>query len=312
MKALSRVVSLSLISAAVLAACGGGGSDNTPAAPSGPRSLSISFDMIANGVAAKCGTPITGLGSKSSTVDLQNAAFYVSNINLVDAAGNLTPVTLASNDWQYDKVALINFNDGSSTACGGKAQATNAVITGTVPAGNYVGIQYEIGVPESLNHTDYATAPKPLNVQSMAWSWTSGRKFMLLEVNPVGGVTVTRTNNTTNPPTVTSSTQASWYTHLGATGCTSDATTGTYACTNANRMLVRLNSFNPDTQKITLDLNAMYNNVDLTSDTAGAPGCMSGKTDTECQGVFSNLKIDLNSGAPATAGIQSVFIARAK
>ena len=80
----------------------------------------------------------------------------------------------------------------------------------------------------------------------------------------------------------------------------------------ANRMLVRLNSFNPDTQKITLDLNAMYNNVDLTSDTAGAPGCMSGKTDTECQGVFSNLKIDLNSGAPATAGIQSVFIARAK
>lgn len=307
--------SIAFAASLLLSACGGGGSSSSSGGstiPPGPKDVSISFDLSANGSTVKCGTALSSLGSKASAAELQDARFYLSNIALIDSAGNAVPVKLATNDWQNDQVALISFNDGSSSACGGKAMAANDKVTGTVPAGNYQGIQYEIGVPESLNHTDYATAAKPMNVAAMAWSWTSGRKYMLVEVNPKGGVTVTRTNTTTTPPTTTTSTSPSWYVHLGSTGCTSNATSGSYACTNSNRMLVKLANFNLDTQKISLDLNALLAGADLSADNGGAPGCMSGSTDPECKAIFNNLKIDLASGNANSAGVQSVFVVKAK
>lgn len=290
-----------------LAACGGSSSTHTP---SGPIPVSITFDLIANGSAAKCGTPITGLGTKASSADLRDARFYVSNVNLIDAAGKAVPVTLTPNDWQNDKVSLISLVDGTGVVCGGLPMLTNTAIVGTVPSGNYKGIQYEIGVPEALNHSDYATAAKPLGVAAMAWSWTSGRKFLKVELNTVGGVNVIRTNASTN---VTTTTVAStWNLHLGSGGCTTNATTGAYSCTNPNRMPVKLAAFDASTQKISLDLTALFSGTDLSTDNAGATGCMSGTTDTECPVVFGAMKIDLATGAPSTGSTQSVFIARSK
>ncbi|MDP1977425.1 MbnP family copper-binding protein [Undibacterium sp.] len=308
-------ISFSIIaSALVLTACGGSGSSNTASAPVYPATMpvSINFELLANGTAVKCGTPISGMGSKATTADLKDARFYVSNVNLIDTNDKLVPVTLSANDWQNDQVSLISFIDGTGAACGGTALPTNTTLTGTVPGAAYKGISYEIGVPEALNHTDYATAAKPMNVAAMAWSWTSGRKFLKLELNPQGGVNVVRTNTTTNPPTTTTSNAATWNVHLGSGGCTTNATTGAYSCTNANRMQVKLANFNYSTQKISLDLNALFAGSDLTSDTAGAAGCMSGTTDSECKAIFEGLKIDLPSGKPATAGVQSIFVARNK
>lgn len=311
-----HIASLSSIAAAsilLLSACGGGsGSAGGTAPASGPMPVSISFDLLTNGGVAKCGTTISGLGTKNTPADLKDARFYVSNVSLIDANGKNVPLTLTPNDWQSDQVALVSLIDGTGAVCGGVPMLTNSVVTGTVPAGTYRGIQYEIGVPEALNHSDYATAAKPLGVAAMAWSWTSGRKFLKLELNPAGGVNVVRTNTTTTPATTTTSNTSTWNLHLGATGCTTNATTGAYSCTNANRMLVKLAAFDATSQKISLDLNALFSGVDLTTDVAGATGCMSGTTDAECQPVFSNMKIDLTSGNPATGGVQSVFIARTK
>lgn len=316
MKTLRQItLSLSTISATLaLAACGGSGNSGTTNATVYPATMqvNINFDLLANGSVAKCGTPISGLGSKGTTADLKDARFYISNVNLIDATGKLVPVTLTANDWQNDQVSLISLIDGTGTACGGTALATNANIVGTVPGAAYTGISYEIGVPETLNHSDYATAAKPMNVAAMAWSWTSGRKFMKVELNPQGGVSVVRTNTSTTPATTTTSTASTWNLHLGSVGCTTNATTGAYSCTNSNRMLVKLANFDYNKQKISLDLNALFSGADLTSDTAGAVGCMSGTTDTECKAIFNAFKIDLSGGLPTTAGVQSVFVARNK
>ncbi len=312
----SRPAALSLLALsalALLSACGGSGGSTTPVVTyPAVMPVSINFELLANGVPVKCGSSITGLGSKASTAELKDARFYISNVKLIDANDKLVPVTLTANDWQNDQVSLISFNDGSTTACGGTALPTNSVISGTVPGAAYKGISYEIGVPETLNHTDYATATKPMNVAAMAWSWTSGRKFMKLELNPVGGVNVTRVNNTTVPPTTTNSVSSTWNLHLGSVGCTTNASNGSYSCTNSNRMVVKLANFDADKQKISLDMNALFTATDLKSDTTGAVGCMSGTTDQECKGIFDSFKIDLSSGNPTTAGVQSVFVARNK
>lgn len=311
----STITSLTIIAASLtLAACGGSSSPAAPTAPTYPATMqvSVNFDLLANGSAVKCGTAITSLGSKATTAELKDARFYISNVNLIDANDKAVPVTLTANDWQNDKVSLISLIDGGSAACGGTTLPTNAVITGTVPGAAYKGISYEIGVPTELNHTDYAAAAKPMNVQAMAWSWTSGRKFMKLEVNPVGGVDVVRTNTTTTPPTTTTNKASTWNVHLGSGGCTTNATTGAYSCTNSNRMLVKLASFDYNTQKISLDLNALFAGSDLTTDLAGATGCMSGATDTDCKAIFDNMKINLATGATTSAGVQSIFVARTK
>ena len=43
-----------------------------------------------------------------------------------------------------------------------------------------------LGVPFPLNHTDITTAPAPLDLTSMDWSWQSGRKFAKIELVPRG------------------------------------------------------------------------------------------------------------------------------
>ncbi len=39
------------------------------------------------------------------------------------------------------------------------------------------GLEFKIGVPETLNHIDPLTAVSPLNYTDMHWHWASGYKF---------------------------------------------------------------------------------------------------------------------------------------
>lgn len=287
--------------ASLLAACGGGG--DSASTPAGPQTVTIAFDAIANGSPARCGSTLGSLGSPAVSAALHDLRFYVSNVKLIDASGGSHPLTLATNDFQSSGVALLNFNDGSTTACGGAAMTLNTGITGTVAAGSYTSIEFEVGVPESVNHSDYAASAAPLNVVAMAWSWQYGRKFLKIEVDPAGGIT---------RPTGTATT---WYTHLGSTGCTADTASSTgYTCTNSNRMPVRLTSFNLNSQKVVLNLNALFSGVNLALDQGGATGCMSGGTDADCAGIFANMRIDLATGAPISGGStsQAMFVAAGK
>jgi uncharacterized repeat protein (TIGR04052 family) len=290
-----------LVATLGLAACG---SDD------GPQAVAIEFGAFSGTTAIKCGTAVAGLGSGAVTAQVKDFRFYVTNVRMVKADGTEVPLTLGANDdWNLtvnnDRVTLIDLEDGSGSCTEGTA-ATNTSVKGTVPAGDYVGVKMTMGVPFAFNHSDYASATRPLDVQAMAWSWQSGRKFAKIEVTDPDGATGTWASKTFNF-------------HLGSTGCTGNPASGqTVSCTAPNRMNFGFASFDPTTQKVAVDVKALLAGTDITVNKASAPGCMSGGTDPECLRVFESLAIDWKadgsgSGLPISGGAaQTLFRAVAK
>lgn len=294
-----KLLALTIASAAALAACGGGSEDTTP------RQLSLDFAAYAGTTPVKCGTAVAGLGSGAVEAQLKDLRFYVSNVRLVRADGTDVALTLTANDdWNLtkgtDSVTLIDLEDATGS-CAGGTTATNPSVKGTVPAGDYVGLKLTLGVPFALNHSDYATATKPLDVGAMAWSWQSGRKFAKIEVTDPAGATGTWTAKTFNV-------------HLGSTGCTGNPASGeTVKCLAPNRSEVAIAAFNPSTQKLAVDIKALLADTNVTINQAGAAGCMSGGTDPECLNVFKALGVDWKadgsgSGLPLNSGAAQTMI----
>ena len=294
---------LAIAASSLLIACGGGGD-------AGPKAVTLEFAAYAGSTPVQCGTVVTGLGSGGVDAQIKDLRFYVSNVKLLKADGSEVALTLGANDdWNLssgaDSLTLIDLEDATG-ACAAGTPATNATIKGTVPAGDYVGVKMTMGVPFALNHSDYATATKPLDIQAMAWSWQSGRKFAKIELTDPAGVPGTWAASTFNF-------------HLGSTGCTGNPASGeTVSCVAPNRMDFRLASFDPSTQKIAVDLKALVAGTDITVNASGAPGCMSGGTDPECLHVFESLAIDwkpdgTGTGLPVNGGAaQTLFKAIAK
>ncbi len=305
-----------VLTAFLITGCGGGGNDNpvAEAPPSAPppaeipaptpnRPIAVEFDVKANNVAVKCGDTINGLGTAGTTASLRDLRFYLSHAALLTDQGEAVPITLTPDDFQNSEVTLIDLEDGSGD-CAGTA-AMNTAIRGTVPADKtYTGIQFVVGVPHALNHSDYAVATAPMDVQALAWSWQAGRKYLQIELDPVGGVA-------RPAPAAASNT---WYLHLGATNCSGNPVTGeTVSCARPNRMDFKADRFDAGTQKIVVNLSTLYATSNLSVDAGSAPGCMSGLTDPECGAIFDALRIDFPSGQPVAQGAgQQLFVVESK
>ena len=314
----SSVVSLTLIAAAAatLTACGGGGDD-------GPQAVEIQFAATAGTTPVACGTTVKGLGINAIDANIKDFRFYISGAAMIRADGVAVPITLAANDANNltvgsDSVTLIDLENATGacpTATG--TAATNAVLKGTVPAGTYTGVKMTMGVPFALNHTDWAnpaTTKAPLDIQAMAWSWQGGRKFAKIEV--------------TDPlATAAAGTPGKWSAstfnvHLGSTSCVGNPATGTQvsSCAQPNRMEFKLGTFNPSTQKVAVDVQALLAGSEITTNTTGtAAGCMSFLKDPECGPVFKALALDWSDSATGGTGLpvnggagQTVFKAIAK
>jgi hypothetical protein len=305
------------------------------------QKVTIRFSLAAGKQTVECGRDISGLGTGKQTAQLHDARFYVSAPALIDRAGREVPIELEQNDWQFANVALLDFENKTGKCVGTKS--LNDSIKGSVPPGPYKGFSFVVGVPSLakgpdgkdfvLNHSNFATAPAPLDLQSMSWNWQAGRKFVKIEVDPEGGVTrppppprPTPANGTASdnagpvpvsdkpeaahaseapkaPParvnadgTITVST---WMLHLGSTGCKGDAVKGEItSCASANRVPVKFASLDPAKQKIVLDLEALFAGIDLGRDNGSATGCMSGPADPECVPMFENLGLNLKETAP--------------
>jgi uncharacterized repeat protein (TIGR04052 family) len=268
------------------------------------RGVAIEFVARAGDDAVACGdTLVSGLGSGAASARLKDLRFYVSAVELLRADGVVVPLKLAPNGpWQYtapggEAVTLIDLEDGSG-GCWLEGNAeTNAVVHGSVPPGRYVGLRWSLGVPESLNHSDTAAAPAPLDLVSMGWGWQAGRKFAKIEFSE---------------PSRGDWSSPAFLVHLGSTGCTGNPGLGTVLCTRSNRGRVQFDTFDPDTQRIAVDVRALVQGADVTRNLGGAQGCMSGATDPECQQVFAALAIDWQvdgsgSGLPLADRAQSVF-----
>lgn len=310
MKNAYTLLTAALLGSGLLVACGGGSDPVATPPVATTKAVELSFAAVSGTDPISCASDLTDLGSTNTTGKLKDLRFYISNVRLVKADGSEVPLTLGANDdWNLtagnDRLTLIDLEDATGSCSSGTA-ATNATIKGTVPTGDYVGVRMTMGVPYALNHSDYATATKPLDIQAMAWSWQSGRKFSKIEVTDPAGAAGTWTSKTFNF-------------HLGSTGCTGNPVNGeTVSCVAPNRMDFQFASFDPSTQKIAVDVKALVAGTDITVNQAGAPGCMSGGTDPECLHVFESLAIDWNvtgtgTGLPLNGGgAQTLFKVIAK
>ena len=145
---------LSLVGAA-LVACGGGGTALD-------KAVTITFAAQNGSTPVACGTALAGMGSTKVSANVQDLRFYITNLSLVNSAGQAVPVKLNANTWQLtqgsETVSLIDLEDATGTcSTPTNTTATNAVITGTVPDGTYVGLKATMGVPDTLNHSAIAS-----------------------------------------------------------------------------------------------------------------------------------------------------------
>ncbi|MCA9555608.1 MAG: metallo-mystery pair system four-Cys motif protein [Myxococcales bacterium] len=268
----------SLTLAAGLAACGGTDEpNNTNNNNTGTQTQAVTLKFAAQVAGADfvCGQTYAGLGTRSSTLTANDFRFYVSEVALVDAAGNAAPVTLTQDGkWQYEDVALLDFEDG----CGGAGNIDlRSTVEGEVAAGDYTGVRFTLGVPFDKNHQEAATAPAPLNLTAMFWNWNGGYKFLRVDGGAAG--------------------IPGWRLHLGSTTCDGDGAGHVSTCGEPNRPVVTLSSFDAATDTIVMDLAEVVADVDLTNDTTGSPGCMSAPNDMECAGYFKALGLPFGAQA---------------
>lgn len=265
----------------LLAACGGDDSNKD----NGPQALTINFAANVGSAELICGENTTTVGTANagngSLPTIKDFRLYISAVQVAGRDGKFVDVELDQNDWQHQNVALLDFEDGRS-ACTSGTQPTNKSIRGMIPSGEYTQLRFTIGVPEALNHLDRTTAPSPLNIDGMTWSWAGGYKHARLDVN-------------------------GWNIHLGTTGCTlADNNIENLDCSadRPNRPTYTFNNFSADSV-VTFDYAALVSTSDITTNAAGAVGCMSGATDPECAPLFSKMGLDITSGECAADGCDS-------
>lgn len=235
-----------------------------------------------------CTGKYEGIGTTRSTVSMTDFRFYVSNVRLVRGDGTEAPVTLDQDGlWQHENVALLDFEDGSAGCANGTPELRD-LVEGTVPAGDYTGVRFDLGVPFALNHQEATVAPSPLNLTRLFWSWNAGYKFARIDLR------------TTGQP-------QGWMIHLGSTGCEPAGSPSTVpvSCKHPNRAVVDLPAFRPGRDVIRFDLAALLAeaNVDANQEQT-ARGCMSGRDDQDCTPLLRAL--GLTDDAPT----QRVFSVR--
>lgn len=282
----------------LLVGCGSSSSESSTAFT---ESISISFEAKANNTTIDCDTQLTGLGSAGTDADLKDFRLYLHAIEFETDRARSVPMILDENIWQSSGVALIDFQN-KDDSCSGAAKVTNKVASGKVvleEGESITGLNFRMGLPSELNHQNPTTANTPMNISSLTWSWQAGYKFMRVDIAPVGGVT---------RPTDGSYNNTTWNMHLGSTNCSGDPQSGEdVVCGFVNRPQINLSGFTPGTSTIVVDYGNLVANANVGQDEAGAPGCMSGSTDPECQSLFTALGLDLATGNANSSQTQSVF-----
>ena len=267
MRSLTAAAPAALFSALVAA----------PALADQPVTITFAAEMA--GTPFTCAQAYDGIGVTGSTVEVADFRVFVTNARLIGADGAETPIALDQDGvWQVANVALLDFEDATGTCVNG-TPGMNTTLRGTVPAGDYTGLAFDIGVPFDLNHSDPTLAPSPLNLTAMFWNWQGGYKFIKIELSSTG-LPVTHEAN------------RGWALHLGSTGCASEARTVAPAadCANPNHVAVRFDAFDPvantvifDVAPVLAEANVDYNTPDT------SPGCMSFLNDDDCVPVISRL-----------------------
>lgn len=283
-------------------ACGDGSMDDGMAGGDGdgdgPVDVTIQFGAQVGDAAFACDAMYDGLGMDAALMEPRDFRLYVHDLSLLTATGEAVAIELEQDGvWQVDDLALLDFEDNTGSCLNG-TEETHTVVTGSVPAGDYVGLSFGVGVPATLNHNDPAAAPSPLNLTALHWNWAGGYKHVRMDF-------AAHTTNEMDEPVIVPVNF-----HLGSTVCTGDPTVGDeVVCENDNRPAITLDVFDADSDQVVIDYAALVASIPLTADQGGAPGCMSSGMDPECGGVFAALGLSLATGQVQDG--QTVFSAEA-
>ncbi len=260
------------------------------------REVSIQFAAQVGAEPFSCGATFSGLGTAATRVAPLDFKMYVHAVRLVRQTGEEVPVELEDDGtWQRDGAVLLDFEDGTGTCATGSSD-TNLKVVGTVPDhDDYKSVRFVLGLPESLNHLDAATAPAPFNVPGMWWAWKGGYKFVRMDFDRV------------DLPTAE---ESAYYFHLGATTCDGTPATG-FSCAFGNLAEITLD-MDIETQTVVFDAQKLYEATDLSVQpdlmTDFVPGCMAFEGDPECPAVFERLGLQFES--TQTGAAQTVFSVR--
>ena len=271
-----------------------------------PEPVTLRFTAHVGDQPFDCGETYE-LGSMSTPTRVSDFRFYVSDLHLVDQAGNPVPLELEQDgQWQFETVALLDFEDRSG-ACVNGTLDTRDVVVGTAPAGDYVGLQFRLGIPFELNHGDAVLAPSPLNLTSLWWNWRGGYKFVRIDLAPsqpqagldsstlmASSQLLSHSSGHSHGHDHGGSPNQGFAIHLGSTEC--QAAEGeqqpTQPCQHPNLVEVEFPSFDPVTDVVVADLAALVAETDVTTNQPDTPsGCMSGRDDSDCDPILSHFGI---------------------
>ena len=116
-------------SGAVIADAASDASETSDAATT--SSVTLHFKGKVGTADFACNTQYPNQGATAVTVEPRDFRFYVSNVFLVDEAGNKVPVTLDTRSpWQTPDLALIDFENGTGACAAEGTPETNDTITG--------------------------------------------------------------------------------------------------------------------------------------------------------------------------------------
>jgi uncharacterized repeat protein (TIGR04052 family) len=294
-----------LLSIGVIAAILWGSSGNSiqhHAQAVNPQEVTIRFKATFDERVFACGLTYAlydNIGQPITVVTPTDLRFYVSDVALINSQGKAVPIALTQDGkWQYRTVALLDFENKSGACVNGTTEMRDRVI-GTVPPGDYKGLQFTLGVPPDLNHNDATLAPSPLNLTSLWWNWQGGYKFLRADFKHQSQTHTPKTkqhhqdkghNDTVGFPI-----------HLGSTGCKpTGVNQKSYRCSQPNTANVRFPTFNLQKQTVFADLgvlltatNSAINHPNTT------PGCMSEANDPDCRGIMARLGLG-SSGQRST------------
>jgi len=281
------------VSLAVVSVAAAQGTTGRPAAPSGRESVEINFDARVGDRPFKCGERYDGVGTNKATILPQDFRLYVSEVRLLTASGAEVPLALTPDQfWQSDRVALLDFEDDTGNCLGNPRM--NRVVRGTAPKDTYRGLIFTIGVPADLNHLDPTLAAAPLNVSDLFWPWRIGYKFTSIVFDssqPLAGMR--------NMPGLASSNYALV---LGSMDCGDGAWDAPpkVSCKSPNRPVVRLEAFDVATDRVTLDLAALFasTNLAIGPPNSSAP-CWSFPENGACASIMRMIGLPFG-GQPAS------------
>jgi uncharacterized repeat protein (TIGR04052 family) len=270
-----------------------------PVAAQDSQPVTIHFRAMVGDEPFACGKRYPGIGTTGATITPADFRFYVSDVALVNDAGQAVPVTLdQDNRWQYKSVALLDFEDKSGPCANGTPQ-TRDIVVGTVPTGSYRGLRFSLGVPADLNHEDSTIAPSPLNVTTMFWTWQYGYKFFRVDLEPDRSAMPAPGAGMPGMPAPGPDAAGmhgmdmsnGWAIHLGSTACRPlDQPAGPSDCEAPNRPTVDLPGLDPTSGVVVADLKALLaqTNVEV-NQPESAFGCMSAPDDGDCAGIMAGF-----------------------